>query len=495
MARRLPKGGPAISPLVERWAKRLLDPDALLIRSMSSAVEAASLRYALRADPQRYKPGQPLKLLLAGYAGTRNTGGDVRVEEIIRQFRRVLGDRNLELSLFTIDPALTAGYFRTVRQVPLPTVFPKFLYDECTKHHGVVACEGSMFKSKFANALSTMMAGAMAIAAVEGKLSVGYGGEAGAMDEVLEDFVRKHLQQSLVICRNQRSKAILDGLGVRTTVGTDTAWTFEGAPEARAQQLLRQAGWDGRARIVALCPVNPFWWPAKPDLLKAVALKLGGQYREQHYKDVVFHSWSEDADRKYRAYVAGLAEAFEIHVSETRAFPILVGSERLDRAACEAIAGHLSFGVPRFISDEYDMYDLVALLRQCSLLVSSRFHAIVNAMPAGVPAIGVAIDERIENLLRACGHGHYLLWADANHLGEQLLSRMRTAHKDAEAMEQRTLSFVPVQLEAMALMAMDFEDELMRLYPDFPFRSGPRTTERYLPELSTRMRSLMERFS
>ena len=37
-------------------------------------------------SPSRWRPGQPLKLILAGYVGTRNTGADVRVEEMIRQF-------------------------------------------------------------------------------------------------------------------------------------------------------------------------------------------------------------------------------------------------------------------------------------------------------------------------------------------------------------------------------------------------------------------------
>ncbi|MCZ7681129.1 MAG: hypothetical protein M5U28_21025 [Sandaracinaceae bacterium] len=46
----------------------------------------------------------------------------------------------------------------------------------------MIACEGSMFKSKFANALSTMMVGALGLATAEEKIAVGYGGEAGAMD-------------------------------------------------------------------------------------------------------------------------------------------------------------------------------------------------------------------------------------------------------------------------------------------------------------------------
>ena len=38
-----------------------------------------------------WQPGEKLKLLFAGYNGTRNTGSDVRVEEMLRQFRHILG--------------------------------------------------------------------------------------------------------------------------------------------------------------------------------------------------------------------------------------------------------------------------------------------------------------------------------------------------------------------------------------------------------------------
>lgn len=461
---------------------------------MSSAVEAAGVRYALNKDPERYGPGKPLKLLLAGYAGTRNTGGDVRVEEMVRQFRRILGDRNIELSMFTIDPELSAGYHRTVRQVSLPTVFPKFLYDECQRHHGVVACEGSMFKSKFANALSTMMAGAMAIAGVEGKLSVGYGGEAGAMDEVLQDFLRKHLRSSLVICRNEASATLMDGLGIRTTVGTDTAWTFDCAPMERAETLLREHGWDGDKPVVIMAPVNPFWWPARPDVLKTVAMRLGGQYRKDHYKDMVFHSWSAEAAQQYEAYIDAHVGALAAFVEEHDVFPLLVGSERLDREACEHVAERLPFTVPLMVSDDWDMYDLVSVLRRSDLVVSSRFHAIVNAMPGGVPSVAVTIDERLANLFQARGHERYLLRAEDEGLMERLLGCMRAAFAEREPLREEILRFLPGQLRMMARMGMDFEDEVLRVYPDFPARQGPRTTERYLPELPAHLRRVMERF-
>ncbi len=74
--------------------------DVLLEAWVSSIIEAEKLMWMLGAG-RSWQPGEKLKLLFAGYNGTRNTGSDVRVEEILRQVRRVLGAENLELSVMT----------------------------------------------------------------------------------------------------------------------------------------------------------------------------------------------------------------------------------------------------------------------------------------------------------------------------------------------------------------------------------------------------------
>jgi polysaccharide pyruvyl transferase WcaK-like protein len=468
--------------------KRWTDPDRALQGATSSLIEAAGVKYAL----ERYTPDRPLKLLFAGYTGTRNTGADLRTEELLRQLRTVLGDEHVEFSCMTVDPKLTAGYFRGVRQVQLPPLFPAFLFDECPKHHGVVACEGSMFKSKFANALTTMMAGSLGMASVEGKLSVGYGAEAGEMDDSMQRFVRKHCRQSLVICRNEPSRKVLEGLGVRTKSGTDTAWTFEPrAPEVGAA-LLREVGWDGRRPVLIVCPINPFCWPARPDLLRAAALGLFGEFRSEHYRSVYFHTWSEESEQNYHAYLDGLARGVREFVKETDAFVVCVGMEALDRNACQELAGRLPSGAPLFVSDEHDMYTLVSVLRQASLLVSSRFHAMVASMPAGVPAVGVTMDERIQNLLYDSGHKELLLRVSDSDLGSRLVEAMRSAYAQRETLRHDNRKFVPGQLLKLAQMGMDFEDEVARVYPDFPRRNVPRSPEHYLPTLSPFLVQLME---
>jgi polysaccharide pyruvyl transferase WcaK-like protein len=471
---------------------RVLDPDRALQAAMGSFVEAAGIKYALAADPERWRPGKPLKLLLAGYSGTRNTGSDARVEEMIRQFRVIFGDEQLELSVLTQDPALTAGYFRTARQLHMPQLFPKFVAQEASKRHGVIACEGSMFKSKFAAALSTMMAGALGVANTEGKVSVGYGADADNMNTALRDFVRKQCRDSLVICRNEHSRSVLESLGIRTKGGADTAWTFEPPAADLGAEMLREQGWDGRQKVLAVCPINPFWWPVKPDLVKAVAHRWGGQYRDEHHQSIYFHEWSDEAAKKYAHYLDGFAHAVKVFAAERRVMVVLFASEQLDRRSCEALAERLPGRPPVFGSDVYDMYEMVSLLRHCSYVVSSRFHAIVLSMPALIPSAGVTMDERIRNVMHDRGHDSLSLEVDDPDLGDKLLEILRRLERERESIAEQIARFIPTQLKRMGQMGIDLEDEVLRIYPEFPLRQVKRSWENYLPPLSPAIERLME---
>ena len=113
-------------------------------------------------------------------------------------------------------------------------------------------------------------------------------------------------------------------MGIRTSEGTDTAWTFEPSPKECGAQLLRDAGWDGQTPILAICPVNPFWWPVKPDLLEFMAHEFAGQYEQEHYKSIYFHEWSNQDREKYHRYIDNLAHATKAFLKDHQVFPILV---------------------------------------------------------------------------------------------------------------------------------------------------------------------------
>jgi polysaccharide pyruvyl transferase WcaK-like protein len=467
--------------------------DLALEAWVAGTIELSKFKWMLGAG-RRWQPGDKVKLLFTGYNGTRNTGSDIRVEEMLRQIRHILGEDKCELSVLSQNFDLTRGYFKGVKQVHLPDIFPPMLYREVPKFDGVIACEGSMFKSKFANALTTMMIGSLGIASAQNRLSVGYGAEAGYMDPHVAWMVARYCKDALVITRNTESQEVLGRLGVSTELGTDTAWTFEPYPNEYGQGALRGAGWDGSTPVLTICPINPFWWPVKASVAKLMAKTLTGAYKDSHYRTVYFHHDGDEVSRKYETYLTAIARAVDRFRKENRVFVILVAMEMLDTKACLRLSQLLG-GAPVFSSADYDMYQLVSILRCSHLMVSSRYHGIVTSMPSLVASAGVTMDERIRNLMHERGHEELLLTVDDPDLDERLFGVLGRLLKDSEAIRDGIGRTVARNLKVMAKMGVYFEEHLQRRYPEFQIRQGLQSWENYLPPFSANLRNLLETYT
>ncbi len=466
--------------------------DFLLVAWVSAMIELRRFSWMFGLG-KRWTPGEQLKLLFAGYNGTRNTGSDVRVQETLRQIRHVLGAKNVDFSVMTQSFDCTKGYFEGSRQVYLPDVFPPFLLREVHANHGVVTCEGSMFKSKFANALTTMMIGSLGLASAENKLSVAYAGDAGHMDDLLKWMCARYTNESLVITRSLESQQLLSGLGIPNELGADTAWTFQPHPPEYSGKVLREAGWDEKTPILALCPIHPFVWPVRASIGKYLARVMTGAYQDSQYRTVYFFESGADVDRKLEHYIHGYTQATKAFLQKYKVFPILVAMERLDAVACREIAKEIP-GTPIFTSDDYDMFQLVSILRQCAYMVSSRYHGIVTCMPARVVSAGVTMDERIRNLMRERGHQHLLLNVDDPDLEPRLIQVMEALVAEADQIRDSIGRTVVTNLKAMSRMAIFLEDEVRRTYPEFPLRQGVLSWEDNLPPLNETLQNLAEEY-
>ena len=466
--------------------------DFVLEAWVSSLIEITKLSWML-GKSKRWQPGEKLKLLFAGYNGTRNMGSDVRVEEMLRQIRHILGAKNVAFSVMSQNFDFSRGYFEGTRQAHLPDIFPPFLYREVPQHDGVVACEGSMFKSKFANALTTMMIGSLGIAAAQNKLSVGYGAEAGQMDPVIAKMCSRYCRESLILTRNEESRRLLRELGVPTELGTDTAWTFEPLPPEYGRKALRDVGWDGNRPVLVVCPINPFEWPVKASLAKFALRKVAGAYKESQYRSVYFHNSGPEAARALEHYLKSISNAVKAFREQRNVFVIMVATERLDARPAQRISESLG-GVPVLTSDGYDMYQLVSILRSCTLMASSRYHGIVTSMPGLVASAGITMDERIRNLMAERGHEDLVMNVDDGDLEGRLLVALEKLYKQGDLIADGIGRTVVKNLRVMARMGVYFEEEVQRRYPEFPTRKGEWGWEDYLPPISGNLRGLMDRY-
>lgn len=385
-----------------------------------------------------YVPGEKLKVLLAGYNGARNTGSDVRVAALAERIVKTLGADNVQVSVMSFDLESTAPYFEGVaHQFSFTTMFFLPLLQACSQHHVAILCEGSTFKSKFADALTLYSCEAAGVMRTQGKPCVAFGGEIGDTTPRVDRAVRDLCGDVLFMARSAASYEAAMALGMEARRGTDTAWTFDSSRgRQRALQLLREGGWDGKQPLLGVAPVNPYWWPVESSLWKWALQALGNKQFLQFQK-WYFFSWSEERDKSYQRYLDAMAQATMTFARENGYMPVVLGMEKLDEDACMQLAGRLGSNVPVLLSRDHDGFVLSEVLQSLSLLLTSRYHAQVLASNANVPAVAVSMDERLNNLLDELDlPGDLLLHVDEPDLAPRILLALDFAQDNLEELSK-----------------------------------------------------------
>lgn len=396
---------------------------------------------------EEWHKGEKLKLLLVGYNGARNTGADARVVALVRQLEEALGTDNVELTVMTLDRDNTQGYFpQHVRQFPFTTVFFWSLLRIASESHAAILCEGSTLTTTFAEALSVFFCEAAGIMRRQHKPCIAYGSEVGRLEGWLTKLSRDLCRDTYFIVRTEKSLQNLQALGLKGHVGTDTAWPFLSeklqagesseanvseklqageSSEAReySQWALRQLqndGWDGRKPLVGVAVLNPFCWPVRPSLWRWGKAVFTGDHSGQ-YDKMYFFSDSPERRQQFRRYLSEMVGAVRRYALDHDAFLVVIGMEKLDAEACRQFAEQVAVPYAMYDSARYDVFQMTALLRQVSVLVTSRYHAAVLSMARAIPLVAVSIDDRLDGVIREAGLADHFLHRSTNSaLGDRI---------------------------------------------------------------------------
>lgn len=467
-------------------------PEQTFLRHLQSGIEHARRKKNRRSLAVASSGQVIFRPLLLGYNGAANTGADVRVIEMLRQFNRIFGHATFDPILVAAGSDFDHAEFAKVRKLRMASYLPNFLAESSDTFSGIVACEGSMFTSTFSDSLTGTFAGGIGHAAALGHLGIGYGAEVSTMTPVLENFVEAACADALVIARNAGSFDKLKKLGIRAHIGTDPAWTFEPAMQD-SQCPARKAGWNGRDPMAVLCPINPFCWPLVIDLPKARTQYIAGAYAEGQYNDISFHSWSEESARRFDTYLTELAKLVT-WLKDRKYFPVLVGMQDIDKGSCARLNRILPTPLPILVRGSNSIDEITAVLHKSALIVSSRFHAAVIGMAGGVPCIGVSMDSRIDRLFSENGLGEWVMPCTSENLGELLIARACMAEKWSEALKDRYGRVMAEQIRAFGNMGIHMMNEVCDTYRNFPRSPLTASWDAYLPPLSPRIEKMMNRY-
>jgi polysaccharide pyruvyl transferase WcaK-like protein len=232
----------------------------------------------------------------------------------------------------------------------------------------------------------------------------------------------------------------------------------------------------------------------KASVAKFAVHGIAGAYKDSHYRSVYFHNSGPEAERKLQHYLNSIAKAVDAFRRQKEVFVVLAATERLDARPAGRISEMLG-GVPVLTSDDYNMYEMVSILRACHMMVSSRYHGIVTSMPALVPSAGITMDERIRNLMNERGHQDLLMNVDDADLEGRMSTALERLYRDGEAIADGIAQTVVKNLKLMARMGVHFEEEVQRRYPEFETRTGEWSWEEYLPPMSDGLKNLASAYS
>jgi polysaccharide pyruvyl transferase WcaK-like protein len=466
----------------------MIDLDHAVALGVRASVKASRLAPAAWGPHATWRRGQRLSMLFVGYNGAGNVGADARVAAMARQFEAVLGEQGVEISVLTQETEHFRRYVDPrVGLVRIDPIFFGSVLRACSASHLAVLSEGSALKSNLANALTLLFCEAAGVMKAQRKPCIAYGCDAGRMDDFVRTLAADLCSETYFLARAEPSLAAARELGLRGHVGTDPAWTFPEKGGGWAEARLAEVGWDGRRPLIGAAVTNPFRWPVKPSLARLLRAAARGDW-EDHYRRWYFFSSTDEGRRRFDAYLRAVAAVLDNVARRHGAVVLILGLDARDLDACRRLQLRVSSPSEIFSAHQYDGYELCAVLRRLSVLLTSDYHGRILSMPAGVPAIALSIDERLLNLYEETGQrGELYFEAGEEGLAEKLDGAVERALREGERITAETLAFMPRALESLGRMGLFMRRYVEESFPGIALGPAPRTWQDALGPVEPRL--------
>lgn len=341
------------------------------------------------------------RILLIGYNGANNTGAEALLLADLADVRNVFGP-GAPITIPALEPANLRRYVGDapgVRVEHLPTIFPLTVRRLVREHDFVMLIEGSAYMDTWTSALLWYFLWATRCAAVHETPCIAYAVDAGQLRPRNERLVRRQASRTdLIVTRSAAAADRLRSWDVTAPIEStaDNAFTFR--PSEQDTGWLREAWPDAGPAPVGIAAVDLFLWP--------VVIRPFGR-RDDRYRWP--YSFSRSPERRLAStrLAEGYARMADEVATERGRSVALICMEELDETFARAI--HERMRRPErariFSSRELDASKMTVLLRSLGGLLTSRYHASVLSMAAGVPQVAVGHDLRLRTLFEELGLG------------------------------------------------------------------------------------------
>ncbi|HSV92164.1 MAG TPA: polysaccharide pyruvyl transferase family protein [Desulfobacterales bacterium] len=340
-----------------------------------------------------------IRVLMVGYNGANNTGAEALLASDIEDVRAVLG-AEAHITVPSLNPVNLRRYLAespTLRIEALPTLFFGAISRMVKESDLVLLVEGSTYMDTWGSPLLWAYLWATHCAARMGKPCLAYAVDAGTLKPANARLVRRVASRTdLIVTRTRAAAGRLRAVGVTAPIEStaDNAFTFQPRETDRgwvAREWPRAAG-----GVVGLAMVDFTLFPA--------VMRPWGS-KKLCYKWPYYFCSSPERTRSSEMLVRGYAALADHVIERTGKAVALISMEQLDEGMAERVHQRMRHpeSARRFSARVNDASRMTCLLRDLDLLVTSRFHAAVLSLAAGVPQVAVHHDTRLATLYEDLG--------------------------------------------------------------------------------------------
>jgi polysaccharide pyruvyl transferase WcaK-like protein len=336
------------------------------------------------------------KVLLMGYNGANNTGSEARLLTIVDEIRMMLGDE-VEFTIPTICRENLRRYIReesNLKIVEYPTVYFFTLQRLVKEHDLILLTEGSCYMDTWSSYLLWAWLWVTECAGRNGKTVAAYAVDSGFLSPFNQKLVRRVASKTdLIITRTAAAADRLRMWKVNAPLEAAADSAFRFTPDRSDCDFLAKAWPEASAGAIGAAAVDFYMWP--------VVFRLWGSSRNC-YRWPYYYSDSRRRRGERRELASNYA-CFADCMIEKHGKPFaFFCMEQLDEPLAAMIQSMMrhSDRARIFSSREYNASQMTSMLRSLELLITSRYHAAVLSLEAGIPQLAVGHDERLRDLYR-----------------------------------------------------------------------------------------------
>ena len=164
------------------------------------------------------------------------------------------------------------------------------------------------------------------------------------------------------------------------------------------------------------------------------------------------------------AYMDWIAETYDVQ-------PVIVAMEALDEISCKELIARMKNPAILISCNDFVGIQIGAVLRELSLLTTTRYHAMVLSMPGRVPFIGLSRDERIMGVMKEIKeYDNYYVDYRTENLAEVLkekASRILGAADEVARYAAVIKKHLPYYYAQMGMLGLDIRNLVKEKFPLF----------------------------